>query len=68
MYYVKYDVYLGSEEWTFVTLGSIVVLHGLTFLAGQWSISIKALFTCLKVKCYEDGVMEERTLMGICIL
>ncbi|ORZ16338.1 cation-transporting ATPase [Absidia repens] len=48
IYNFEYDVYLGSEEWTFVTLGSIIVMHGLVFLSGQWSISIKAKFTCFK--------------------
>ncbi|KAI7902263.1 uncharacterized protein BX663DRAFT_474233 [Cokeromyces recurvatus] len=48
VYFFKYDVYLGSEEWTFVSLGSILTLHVLTFLACQWSVNIKALFTCVK--------------------
>ncbi|ORX58242.1 cation-transporting ATPase [Hesseltinella vesiculosa] len=47
-YYIEYDTYLRSEEWTFVYLVSILVLHGLTFLSGQWSVSIKARTTCLK--------------------
>ncbi|KAI9027572.1 hypothetical protein CLU79DRAFT_739782 [Phycomyces nitens] len=48
VYYFKYDVYIVSEEWTFVILGSIITLHALTFLVCQWSVSIKALFTCVK--------------------
>ncbi|KAF7723798.1 hypothetical protein EC973_001582 [Apophysomyces ossiformis] len=48
VYFFQYDVYLGSEEWTFVSLGSILTLHALTFLSCQWSVSIKALFTCIK--------------------
>ncbi|KAI8149877.1 hypothetical protein BJV82DRAFT_585075 [Fennellomyces sp. T-0311] len=48
IYTFEYDVYITSQEWTFVTLGSIMTLHALTFLVCQWSVSIKALFTCLK--------------------
>jgi cation-transporting ATPase 13A1 len=50
VYFYKYDVYLGSEEWTFVTLGSIISLHALSFLVCQWSVDLKALFTCMKEK------------------
>ncbi|KAI7862416.1 HAD ATPase, P-type, family IC [Spinellus fusiger] len=48
VYYFKYDVYIVSEEWTFVSLGSIITLHALSFLVCQWNVSIKALFTCTK--------------------
>ncbi|KAI9310292.1 hypothetical protein BX666DRAFT_2009139 [Dichotomocladium elegans] len=48
IYLFKYDIYLGSQEWTFVSLGSIITLHALFFLVCQWSVSIKALFTCVK--------------------
>ncbi|KAI9494361.1 hypothetical protein BDB00DRAFT_818855 [Zychaea mexicana] len=48
IYMVKYDEYIVSQEWTFVTLGSIVTLHALSFLVCQWSVSIKALLTCVK--------------------
>ncbi|KAI8975231.1 endoplasmic reticulum Ca-transporting P-type ATPase [Mycotypha africana] len=48
VYFFHYDTYLGSEEWTFVAIGGIVSLHALTFLACQWSVNLKALFTCLK--------------------
>ncbi|KAI9281085.1 P-type ATPase [Sporodiniella umbellata] len=49
-YFYKYDTYLGSEEWTFVALGSIISLHALSFLVCQWSVDLKALFTCVKEK------------------
>lgn len=49
VYYNHYDSYLGSEEWTFVALGSIITLHAMTFLVCQWSVDFKALFTCIKV-------------------
>ncbi|OZJ04373.1 hypothetical protein BZG36_03215, partial [Bifiguratus adelaidae] len=43
---VHYDRYIGSEEWTFITLGSIATLNALAFLVCQWSVSIKAMLTC----------------------
>lgn len=55
MYYVEYDLYLGSEEWTFVTLTSIIVFQAMIFLSGQWSVKIKAKITCLKVDIYKKG-------------
>ncbi|KAI8583860.1 hypothetical protein K450DRAFT_220303 [Umbelopsis ramanniana AG] len=48
IYLFRFDEYLGSEEWTFVSVGSIVVVQALVFLTGQWSVSIKANFTCTK--------------------
>ncbi|KAI8978621.1 cation-transporting ATPase 4 [Pilobolus umbonatus] len=48
VYMYQYDAYLGSEEWTFVILGSIITIHALTFLVCQWSVDFKALFTCFK--------------------
>ncbi|KAL1934400.1 hypothetical protein VTP01DRAFT_6582 [Rhizomucor pusillus] len=48
IYFFKYDIYLGSEEWTFVTIGTILTLHALSFLVCQWSVSIKAFLTCVK--------------------
>ncbi|RUP50895.1 hypothetical protein BC936DRAFT_137174 [Jimgerdemannia flammicorona] len=49
VYFFKYETYLGSEEWTFVTLGFICTSHALSFLACQWSVSVNAAFTCIKV-------------------
>ncbi|RUS35554.1 hypothetical protein BC938DRAFT_478473 [Jimgerdemannia flammicorona] len=48
VYFFKYETYLGSEEWTFVTLGFICTSHALSFLACQWSVSVNAAFTCIK--------------------
>ena len=45
----KYDEYIGSEEWTFVYLGSIITLNALTWLFVQWSVTFEALFTATKV-------------------
>lgn len=49
VYFYKYDTYICSEEWTFVTLGSILTLHAMSFLVCQWSVDVKAMFTCVKV-------------------
>ncbi|KAG0237008.1 hypothetical protein BGW41_000300 [Actinomortierella wolfii] len=47
-YFFKYDEWIKSEEITFVTLGSLITINALLFLAGQWSVSIKAIVTCKK--------------------
>ena len=62
IYTYKYDEYIVSQEWTFVSLGSIVTLHALSFLVCQWSVSIKALFTCVKVISYIKRVMNYITM------
>lgn len=56
VYYNHYETYLGSEEWTFVALGSIITLHAMTFLVCQWSVDVKALFTCVKVSIDEGWI------------
>ncbi|KAF9971052.1 hypothetical protein BGZ73_006069 [Actinomortierella ambigua] len=48
VYFFKYDDWIKSEEITFVTLGSLLTINALLFLAGQWSVSIKAAVTCKK--------------------
>jgi len=45
----KYDEYIGSEEWTFVYLGTIITLNALTWLFVQWSVTFEALFTATNV-------------------
>ncbi|KAG1122926.1 hypothetical protein G6F42_011024 [Rhizopus arrhizus] len=57
VYYNHYDTYLGSEEWTFVALGSIITLHAMTFLVCQWSVDVKALFTCVKENDVKKAAM-----------
>ena len=49
-YYVKYDTWLVSEEWTFlacVTLGSG---HALSFLITKWNSGARAWITTKKVR------------------
>lgn len=60
IYFFKYDAYLGSEEWTFVSLGSIITLHALSFLVCQWSVTLKALFTCVKVGLFERWTNQRK--------
>lgn len=58
VYYNHYDTYIGSEEWTFVSLGSIITLHAMTFLVCQWSVDVQALFTCVKVRYYNRCILS----------
>ena len=44
-YYFRYQDHIGSEEWTFVMLGSIITLQALAWLSVQWSVKFEALFT-----------------------
>ncbi|PWN24374.1 putative SPF1-P-type ATPase [Jaminaea rosea] len=49
-YYVAYDSWIKSEEWTFVYTVSLVVSHALAFLGTKWSIGFKAWVTTKQVK------------------
>lgn len=44
-YYVKYDDWLKSEEWTFLACTSLGALHALSFLVTRWSLGMKAFLT-----------------------
>ncbi|TFY57413.1 hypothetical protein EVJ58_g7033 [Rhodofomes roseus] len=44
-YYVKYDDWLQSEEWTFLACVTVGVTHALSFLSTKWSSAAKALIT-----------------------
>ncbi|CED85345.1 endoplasmic reticulum ca-transporting p-type atpase [Phaffia rhodozyma] len=46
-YYVKYDSWLQSEEWTFLACLTLGAGHVLSFLLTQWSIAMKARLTCV---------------------
>ncbi|CAD6928421.1 unnamed protein product [Tilletia controversa] len=54
-YFVKYDTWVKSEEWTFVFSILLVTGHALSFLVTMWSVSAKALFTSVNAKGIEDG-------------
>lgn len=49
-YYVAYDEWIKSEEWTFVFTVALVVSHALAFLGTKWSIGFKAWVTTKQVK------------------
>lgn len=49
IYFFKYDDYIGSEEWTFVYLGSLITLNALAWLCVHWSVKLEAAFTATKV-------------------
>lgn len=49
-YYVAYDSWIKSEEWTFVYTVTLVVSHALAFLGTKWSIGFKAWVTTKQVK------------------
>lgn len=55
IYFFKYDEYIGSEEWTFVYLGSLLTLNALTWLCVHWSVNLEALFTATKAKSVREA-------------
>lgn len=44
-YYVKYDDWIKSEEWTFLGCVTLGAGHALSFLATKWSAGAQALIT-----------------------
>ena len=44
-YYVRYDDWIKSEEWTFLGCVSLGAGHALSFLATRWSTGAKAFIT-----------------------
>ena len=48
-YYVKYDQWLVSEEWTFLACVSLGVSHALSFLITKWNAGARAWITTKKV-------------------
>ena|SRR5579859_7936731 len=52
IYFFKYDQYIGSEEWTFVYLGSLITLNALCWLCVHWSVNLEALFTATRVTAF----------------
>lgn len=48
-YYVKYDQWLVSEEWTFLACVSLGATHALSFLITKWSAGARAWITTKKV-------------------
>jgi cation-transporting ATPase 13A1 len=55
IYFFAYDELLGSEELTFLTLGGLISLNGLTFLITQWSVLAYVKLTCKEVKLIKEA-------------
>ena len=49
-YFVKYEDWLQSEEWTFLACVSLGVGHALSFLVTKWSTGARAWVTTSKVR------------------
>lgn len=49
VYTFKYDRFLGSEEWTFLSVVTILSVQALIWLSGHWSIQAKAVTRYTKV-------------------
>ncbi|RKP09816.1 hypothetical protein THASP1DRAFT_34310 [Thamnocephalis sphaerospora] len=47
VYVSAYEQFLGSEEWTFLTLGGLITINLLTFLVAQWSVTARVRMTCV---------------------
>lgn len=44
----RYNKHIGSEEWTFVSVGSIITIQALLWLCTHWNVGLKSLFTSTK--------------------
>lgn len=49
-YYVKYDDWLKSEEWTFLACVTLGVSHALSYLFTRWNTGAKAWITTRRVR------------------
>ncbi|KAF9000770.1 endoplasmic reticulum Ca-transporting P-type ATPase [Hymenopellis radicata] len=54
-YYVKYDEWLVSEEWTFLACVSLGAGHALSFLVTKWSAGARAWVTTNKASSYAQA-------------
>ncbi|KIM43627.1 hypothetical protein M413DRAFT_25955 [Hebeloma cylindrosporum] len=54
-YYVKYDQWLVSEEWTFLACVSLGAGHALSFLVTKWNSGARAWITTKKAHCVEEA-------------
>lgn len=50
-----YEKHIGSSEWTFVWVGSIITAQSLVWLSTNWSVNLKATFTATKAKKVEEA-------------
>jgi hypothetical protein len=63
-YYVKYDEWLGSEEWTFLACVLLGAGHSLSFLVTRWSARAKAWVTTRKVRVHRVLVRVTQILIS----
>lgn len=59
-YYLSADLYekhLGSEEWTFVAIGTIITFQTLTWLCTHWSVNLQTLFTATRARSIDDALL-----------
>ncbi|TFK47374.1 hypothetical protein OE88DRAFT_1706075 [Heliocybe sulcata] len=54
-YYIKYDDWLQSEEWTFLACVSLGAGHALSFLVTRWSAGAKAWVTTRRARSFQDA-------------
>ncbi|KXN88703.1 putative cation-transporting ATPase 1, partial [Leucoagaricus sp. SymC.cos] len=54
-YYIKYDDWLGSEEWTFLACTILGVSHALSFLSTRWHAGARAWITTRKASTVEEA-------------
>ncbi|EEB94228.1 hypothetical protein MPER_06993, partial [Moniliophthora perniciosa FA553] len=54
-YYVKYDQWLVSEEWTFLACVSLGAGHALSFLVTRWSTGAKAWIETRKARTLQEA-------------
>lgn len=54
-YFVRYDDWLRSEEWTFLACVSVGAGHALSFLATRWSTAARAAITCRPASRLRDA-------------
>ncbi|KAJ1932080.1 putative cation-transporting ATPase 1, partial [Linderina pennispora] len=50
IYTMRYEEYLGSQEFTFLSLMLVIMAQALVFLMCQWSIDMRARLTCQRVE------------------
>lgn len=67
-YYVKYDEWLVSEEWSFLACVSLGAGHALSFLITKWNSGARAWITTKKVQLFLSVVLgltsEKGTFIG----
>ncbi len=51
-YFLKYEDWLGSEEWTFLACTTLGVCHALSYLSTRWNAGARAWVTTKKVLCH----------------